>query len=322
MTGEARRPALLPGGAIAAAAATAASPRPPPQLSRRRASSAPPRSPPGAAPAPAHRLRQGLPRRPLPRGAAVPGSDHPRHGRAVRPRHGRGAGGAVRRPGDGSGQGEHRPASPRLRRRPARPAHGRGEGGPARIHAQRDQLRASAFAGTLRGGGSDPDDPAAFSSVAASSPYQATGCDALGFGPQLYLRVFGATKRAKNPKLRAVLLARPGDANIARAAVDPAEVADPRPGEHRPASARGSSSPPANARRTRSTGSPKPTRRCSTGRSRGRSTCAPRTTPCRTSSPPSTARSTSSWPAGPTASAAGSATPSTPSPTSRSRASC
>jgi hypothetical protein len=77
----------------------------------------------------------------------------------------------------------------------------------------------SAFAATLRGGGSNPADPAAFTSVAASSPYRATGCDALPFGPKLYLRAFGAMKRAKNPKLRAILVARPGDANISRAAV-------------------------------------------------------------------------------------------------------
>jgi hypothetical protein len=77
----------------------------------------------------------------------------------------------------------------------------------------------SSFAGTLRGGGADPADPAAFTSVAASSPYQATGCDSLPFGPKLYLRSFGATKRAKNPKLRAIFVARPGDANVSRAAV-------------------------------------------------------------------------------------------------------
>ena len=77
----------------------------------------------------------------------------------------------------------------------------------------------SSFAGTLRGGGANPADPAAFTSVAASSPYQATGCDSLPFGPKLFLRAFGATKRAKNPKLRAILVARRGDANISRAAV-------------------------------------------------------------------------------------------------------
>ena len=78
---------------------------------------------------------------------------------------------------------------------------------------------ASAFAAILHGGGANPNDPASFSSVAASSPFQATGCDSLGFGPKLYLRTFGGTKRTKNPKLRAILVARPGDANIARAAV-------------------------------------------------------------------------------------------------------
>lgn len=77
----------------------------------------------------------------------------------------------------------------------------------------------SSFTGTVRGGGANPADPAAFTSVAVSSPYQATGCDSLPFGPKLFLRAFGATKRAKNPKLRAILVARRGDANISRAAV-------------------------------------------------------------------------------------------------------
>jgi hypothetical protein len=45
------------------------------------------------------------------------------------------------------------------------------------------------------------------------------GCDGLGFKPKLYMRLFGGTHRAKSPKLRAVLVAREGDANIGRAAV-------------------------------------------------------------------------------------------------------
>jgi hypothetical protein len=77
----------------------------------------------------------------------------------------------------------------------------------------------STFAGTLRGGGADPADPAAFTAVSASSPFQVSNCDALGFGPKLFMRAFGGTKRTKNPKLRAILMARPGDANISRAAV-------------------------------------------------------------------------------------------------------
>jgi hypothetical protein len=75
------------------------------------------------------------------------------------------------------------------------------------------------FAGTLHGGGADPNNPAAFTSVAVSSPFQAEGCDALGFKPKLTLRTFGATRRTKNPKLQATLQARPGDANISSAQV-------------------------------------------------------------------------------------------------------
>jgi hypothetical protein len=75
------------------------------------------------------------------------------------------------------------------------------------------------FEGTLFGGGSNPANPAAFSKAPFSSPYQLTGCDKLGFEPRLYLRTFGGLKRTKKPKLRAILVARPGDANIARAQV-------------------------------------------------------------------------------------------------------
>ncbi|HEX7244344.1 MAG TPA: hypothetical protein VF245_02110 [Solirubrobacterales bacterium] len=76
-----------------------------------------------------------------------------------------------------------------------------------------------AVGGTLHGGGGNPLDPAAFSSLPVSTPFQLEGCDALGFQPKLYMRTFGGTKRGKKPKLRAVLVARDGDANIARAAV-------------------------------------------------------------------------------------------------------
>ncbi|HEU4906517.1 MAG TPA: hypothetical protein VFT19_10455, partial [Solirubrobacterales bacterium] len=75
-----------------------------------------------------------------------------------------------------------------------------------------------AFAGSLLGGGSNPLDPAAFSSAPVSAPFKAAGCERLGFRPKLFLRLFGAAKRGKNPKLRAVLIPRKGDANIARAA--------------------------------------------------------------------------------------------------------
>ncbi len=77
-------------------------------------------------------------------------------------------------------------------------------------------------AGALKGGGGDPTNPAAFSSFAVSTPFQTTECAALGFKPKLSTRLYGGlkrTKRSQHPKLRAVLLAREGDANIGRAAV-------------------------------------------------------------------------------------------------------
>lgn len=77
----------------------------------------------------------------------------------------------------------------------------------------------AATAGVIKGGGSDPINPAAYSSFAVSDPFQAKNCDKLGFKPKLKIRLFGKTKRAKHPKLRAILTARPGDANIARASV-------------------------------------------------------------------------------------------------------
>jgi hypothetical protein len=76
-----------------------------------------------------------------------------------------------------------------------------------------------ATAGSLKGGGGDPTNPAAFSSFPVSDPVQLDNCPALKFRPKLNIRLFGATKRSKHPRLRAVLKARAGDANIARASV-------------------------------------------------------------------------------------------------------
>jgi len=77
----------------------------------------------------------------------------------------------------------------------------------------------AATAGVIKGGGADPTNPAAFSSYAVSDAFQAKNCDKLAFKPKLKIRLFGKTRRAKHPKLRAILTARPGDANIARASV-------------------------------------------------------------------------------------------------------
>jgi hypothetical protein len=76
-----------------------------------------------------------------------------------------------------------------------------------------------AFRGALRGGGGNPLDPGAFSALPVSSPHKLGGCEQLDFKPKLFMRIFGGTRRAKSPKLRAVMLARDGDANIGRAAV-------------------------------------------------------------------------------------------------------
>ena len=75
------------------------------------------------------------------------------------------------------------------------------------------------LSGSLRGGGENPLNPATFSTFVVSASQTMNACRKLGFKPKLFMRTFGATKRAKNPKFRAILRARKGDANIARATV-------------------------------------------------------------------------------------------------------
>lgn len=53
-----------------------------------------------------------------------------------------------------------------------------------------------------------------------SSRFTAANCAALDFAPRLSLRVFGKTNRTAKPRLRAVLQASPGEANIGRARVN------------------------------------------------------------------------------------------------------
>ena len=52
-----------------------------------------------------------------------------------------------------------------------------------------------------------------------TSRFQVGGCRGLGLKPRLSMRLFGKTNRGAHPRLRAVLRARRGDANIGRAAV-------------------------------------------------------------------------------------------------------
>jgi hypothetical protein len=56
-------------------------------------------------------------------------------------------------------------------------------------------------------------------SASLSNRFQVGNCEALGFKPNLNLRLFGGTRRSSHPRLVAKLTARPGDANIARASV-------------------------------------------------------------------------------------------------------
>jgi hypothetical protein len=79
--------------------------------------------------------------------------------------------------------------------------------------------RKGATAGTLNGGGADPANPGAFSAFQVAGEFRAEGCRKLKFRPKLKVRLFGATRRAKHPKLRAVLKARGKDANIRKASV-------------------------------------------------------------------------------------------------------
>jgi hypothetical protein len=74
------------------------------------------------------------------------------------------------------------------------------------------------FGGALLGGGANPADPGQLVPAPISAPFKASGCEKLGFAPKIFFRLFGATRRAKNPKLRAVVVPHPGDANIGRAA--------------------------------------------------------------------------------------------------------
>jgi hypothetical protein len=68
--------------------------------------------------------------------------------------------------------------------------------------------KATTVGGSLAGGGNEPSNPAAFTSHPVSAPAKTTGCGKLGFKPRLKLTLSGATTRAKDPHLHAVLKAR------------------------------------------------------------------------------------------------------------------
>jgi hypothetical protein len=67
--------------------------------------------------------------------------------------------------------------------------------------------------GATMGGGSG-------ATATGASRFQVGGCSSLPFKPALSLKVFGKTNRNAKPRLKAVLTAQPGEANIARAQVN------------------------------------------------------------------------------------------------------
>jgi hypothetical protein len=76
---------------------------------------------------------------------------------------------------------------------------------------------------TIKGGGANPADPAAFSSKQVSVPYQATECKKLGFKPRFQVRLLGGkkvTRRRQHPGIKATLKGRTvKDANVLRTAL-------------------------------------------------------------------------------------------------------
>jgi hypothetical protein len=74
--------------------------------------------------------------------------------------------------------------------------------------------KATSTASTVLGAGLDFTSEADDRPITVTSPFQAADCASLGFEPKLSLSLKGGTKRGENPAFKAVLKARPGDANI------------------------------------------------------------------------------------------------------------
>lgn len=74
---------------------------------------------------------------------------------------------------------------------------------------------------SIFGGGGDPANPGAWFESKQSVDYRASECGKLKFGPRFFARIFGGksqTQRAQNPRFRAIVQARNGDANLRRTA--------------------------------------------------------------------------------------------------------
>lgn len=95
-----------------------------------------------------------------------------------------------------------------------------------RVKLDRDQITLNAsgcaprtFRADIFGSASDLFSSADDSAATRTQPYQASACGALGFKPQLSLKLKGGTKRGGHPSLRSVLTPRSGDSNIGGAVV-------------------------------------------------------------------------------------------------------
>jgi hypothetical protein len=75
--------------------------------------------------------------------------------------------------------------------------------------------KATSTASTVLGSGLDFGSEADDRPITVTSPFEVADCASLGFAPKLALSLKGGTKRGQNPAFKAVLKARPGDANIA-----------------------------------------------------------------------------------------------------------
>jgi hypothetical protein len=82
--------------------------------------------------------------------------------------------------------------------------------------------KTNAVIGSIKGGGSNPANPAAFSSYPVADAYATADCDALPFKPKLGVKVLGGkkgTKRRGHPRIQAVLTQKQNEANVAYTAV-------------------------------------------------------------------------------------------------------
>jgi hypothetical protein len=74
-------------------------------------------------------------------------------------------------------------------------------------------------ASTVLGSGTDFASESDDQPVTVTSPFQAADCASLPFGPKLKISLKGGTKRSDNPVIKAVVTARPGEANVGEAQV-------------------------------------------------------------------------------------------------------